>query len=457
MKKKIIVSIIFAFILIAGVISSILWTNRTVATITLDINPSIEINLTKKEKVKSIVPLNDDAKDIISSDLKGKSLNNALKSITNNLIDKGYIDEDRVEIILYSKGSIKSEEVESSIKNYFSEKQISADVIIIKSVTKDDEKLAKKYNISPAKVTYIKSITENNENISIEDLTNKSVSELNETKATGKYCHDGFTLEGDWCLREINQISASDGEVCPRGYLEYDGKCYEETESIEGNNYVCRDDFKLENNKCVREMTENAIPIKYSCSSGVAKTRVEAGLSGTNDGDANDIVCVDESNATHPMSPCEVNDGTEYTMAGGKCYWHKAPVIASGCPGKVQVNGFCWDDASSVLICVGARDGKQYSSRSEFCEGSVKYINPVVSEYKCENKNAKLTGTKCVVEELEDAEKQRYCPSGYTLVDHDRCINYNKTTNKESGLVCEGENSRLKGSTCIIYEMIEAS
>ena len=62
MKKKIIISIIICLILLTGILGFIIWNNRTVSTITLDINPSIEIKLNRKEQVKSITALNDDAK-----------------------------------------------------------------------------------------------------------------------------------------------------------------------------------------------------------------------------------------------------------------------------------------------------------------------------------------------------------------------------------------------------------
>ena len=456
MKKKIIISIIACLILIIGISGFILWNNRIVSTITLDINPSIEINLNRNDKVKSIVALNDDAKDILNDNYKGKSLDDTFDLLITNLIDKGFIEDNYVDVIVYSNGKLSSEDIGEKVEFIFGKQDIHAEVIVIDSITKEDEELAKKYNISPAKVAYIKSILEKNENINIEDLANKSVSEVKETKETGRYCEEDYILEGDWCLKEKEIVSASIGMVCPSGYLEYNGKCYEEVESIEGDNYICGEEFTLSNDKCIREITDNAIPSKYSCNSGTAKTRLEAGLTTADAGDANDIVCVDTSNATHPMSPCEVNDGTEFTVSGGKCYWHKAPVIESGCPGKIQVDGFCWDDASNILICVGARDGKQYSSRTEFCEGSIKYVNPVVTEYKCENNSFKLTGNKCALEEVEDAGKERICPSGYTLVNNDRCINYNKIASKEDGYYCEGENTRLKGNQCIIYEMIEA-
>ena len=102
-----------------------------------------------------------------------------------------------------------------------------------------------------------------------------------------------------------------------------------------------------------------------------------------------------------------------------------------------------------------ACDGKRYSSRSEYCEHSIKYYDPVVTEYKCPS-NFKLDGNKCYKDEVEDAFYERTCKSGYTLVNNDRCINKNKTANKESGYICDMPDSRLKGKECIILERVEA-
>ena len=108
MKKKIIIPIgIVALFLVIGFI--IFDNNKIVSTITLDINPSIEINLTRNEKVKSVVALNEDAKEIVNGNLKGKSIDDTLKQITDNLIEKGYVaEENSLEIILYSEGDISN-------------------------------------------------------------------------------------------------------------------------------------------------------------------------------------------------------------------------------------------------------------------------------------------------------------------------------------------------------------
>ena len=70
---------------------------------------------------------------------------------------------------------------------------------------------------------------------------------------------------GDWCLREKERVSATSGEVCPRGYAEHEGKCYEEIRSVESNNYICNEDLKLIDNICVMNEVTDAFG---NCSSG---------------------------------------------------------------------------------------------------------------------------------------------------------------------------------------------
>ena len=118
MKKKIIIPIILCLVLVIGITGFIIWNNRIVSTITLDINPSIEINLDRNENVKSIVALNDDAMEIINSNIKGKTLEETIDTIVDNLIDKGYVKEnDTIEIILYSEGKISNNDIKEKLNN----------------------------------------------------------------------------------------------------------------------------------------------------------------------------------------------------------------------------------------------------------------------------------------------------------------------------------------------------
>jgi hypothetical protein len=456
MNRKGIVILIFILVLLLGIIGFNYVNNKPATIITLDINPSIEIHLNNKEEIINIKALNSDAEKVISNDLKGRKFNDAITHITDNIIQNNFIEDNHVVILFHAEGK-DNVDYEEKVKNSFEGKNIATELIVVEEISNEDKELASKYNISPAKAAYINSIKEKNENVKVEELPNKPIDELRDTKDRGLYCEEGYTLEGDFCIREKSREAASTGEVCPRDYYEYEGVCYKETGLIETSNYKCREDFTLEDNKCYLTEIIDALPAKYSCSKGETKTRLEMGLTTAEAGDANDIVCVDLSKATHPVSPCELpaSDPTERMKSGGKCYWHRAPVISSGCPGKIKVNGECWDDASSILICAGYRDGKQYKSRDEYCEHSIKYINPTVTEYKCEG-DFVLKDNKCVREFIEDPYKEMGCPNNYSLVDNDRCINLKETTNKENGYYCNSNEERLKGNMCITYERIDA-
>ena len=138
-----------------------------------------------------------------------------------------------------------------------------------------------------------------------------------------------------------------------------------------------------------------------------------------------------------------------------KCYGPK-PTINGGClNGDKLINGGCVDMNSyydADWIC--QIEGKiQYVKAGEKCYKETK-TKP--TSYYCDG-NGILNGTKCEIQEIEDARKERTCPNGTIPIDDgSRCLNLNKTVAKESGFICEGENSRLKGNMCVIYEMIEA-
>ena len=434
MKKKVIIPIIVVvLVLIVGCIGFILFNNnKIVSTITLDINPSIEINLNKDNKVMSIIALNDDAKDIISDDLKGKTLNDALNNITDNLIEKGYANEDELlEVILYTDGNVSNKQIEEKLSKTLKEKNIDSDIIIVEKVTKEEKELAKKYNISPAKVSYIKSITKENENVSLEELANKSVTELKETKQTGKYCDQGYFLEGDMCYKEIDRKPAGNGEICPRGYTEYEGKCYEEIKAIESNNYICGEGFKLVNNKCVMNEVTNAYG---KCNSG----------------NYDNGYCVSKELIGNAEEYCRLTPATDILM-NHKCYGPK-PTINGGCAnGDKLMNGGCVDMNSYYSSDYRCKDGDLESDNKCY-----RTIKTTPNSYYCDE-DAKLEGTKCIINRTENPRKEMTCPSGTkALDDGSRCVNLNKTINKVSGFVCEGENTRLKGNDCIIYEIIEA-
>ena len=439
MKNKIIYIILM--IVIIGVVSSLLLRKKDETIIMLDINPSIEITADKNEKVTHIVPLNDDAKKILIDDYINKSLDEVYELMILKLVEKGYVEDNNLEVVIYSEGLISSKDMATKIEFIFGKSNVHTDLIIIDNITNEDKELAKKYNVSPAKIAYINSIE--NENINKEDLSNKSVKEITETKKTGKYCDEGYVLENDKCYKEKERVSALQGSYCPSGYKEFEGKCYEVIQATETDNYVCPDDFKLVDNKCI---SENIYDAKGICEKGDYR---------------GDGYCYIMEYYGDAKEYCRLTPSTDL-LYNGRCLGRK-PTINGKCLGSDKlINGYCYDTSPSSgykadWICpdgsfITNPDGTlMYKDKKCYHETKT---NPI--SYYCDG-DGELDGKKCKIKTTIDAIKERKCPNGYKAIeDSSRCLNLQKTIAKENGLVCNRENSKLKGNVCIIYEVIDA-
>ena len=340
MKRKRLIQIIICFVLIILIISVVLLKNKTESIITLDINPSIEINLDKNDKVINVEALNNDAKSIISDNLKEKTLADTFEILISNLIQEGYAQKGKdLDVILYTNGKIANKDVSEQIEFEFGKKEIHTEIVIVENITKEDRKLAKKYNVSPAKISYVKSIIQDNENINVDDIVNKSVSELKGTKKTGKYCDEGYILEGDWCLKEKERVVAIPGEICPSGYEEYKGKCYEVINATETNNYICNSEFKLVSDKCIREEVYDA--------KGICE-----------EGEFRDGYCIIQEYYGDAKEYCRLTPSTDL-LYNGRCLGRK-PTINGKCLGNdklilynfliMPISSLTWISSFSIFV-----------------------------------------------------------------------------------------------------------
>ena len=71
--------------------------NAVASVVSLDVNPSIELKVNKREKVLSCTPLNEEARTVLSSmgggaDLKGTKMDVAVNAIVGALVSNGYLD-----------------------------------------------------------------------------------------------------------------------------------------------------------------------------------------------------------------------------------------------------------------------------------------------------------------------------------------------------------------------------
>ena len=453
-KSKTIIWILLAVLVIAA-ISLVLFlgagnSNKIVSTLTLDINPSIEINLNKKEKIVSTKALNSDAEEIINDNLNGKSLNDALGVITEKVIEKGYAPDGKVTILVSSTGEVSNNDIKDKLEQSFSKKQVSSEVVVIETITEEDKKFAEEHGITPAKAAYIIEVTRENQNVTMESLISKSVSEIKETKETGYYCDEEYTLNGDTCIKKIGEEKAIDASVCPKDSVEVDDMCYK-TVSAKEEQY-CKNGLELKNGKCVG--TEK-VDAKATCQTGTynSKTGKCEVLSYLNAGtkscrEADDLLLDNGRCASHHMG-AHFDDPDGEIDPATECCCGDTWVANNSVPGR----GWCYSMPNGNYdATISCSSGSYYENGSNGA-GCYK-AETSEATYSCDK--GKLEVNKCLVDTSRTPDIKLVCNNELILYQDRICIDRNSTVEKIKGYKCQTTPSKLEGSTCILYEVIDA-
>ena len=177
-KKIIIISSLaiatLALIIIANFMNA---QNKVKSTITLDINPSIKIELNKHNKVVQVTALNNDAKKIVNQAKGSKSLSATIDNLTESLAKSKFISNNEINILLHTSGTISDDQVAQLIISSFKKNKINPNIIVQESTTNSAIN-AKKYNITEGKAAYIEKIIEDNKALNFSDLKDKSINDL---------------------------------------------------------------------------------------------------------------------------------------------------------------------------------------------------------------------------------------------------------------------------------------
>ena len=153
--------------------------DKTVAsTITMDVNPSIKVEVNKNNKVINVLALNEDAKTLISDDLKEKDVNEVIKTLTTRLITVGYFKDDAT-IIMNVEGTLEADNIRNTIVDVLNKENIEVN-IIEPVITESSKKIAEDLGITPAKASYLEEVISKNPDVKIEDIKDKSVKEIEE-------------------------------------------------------------------------------------------------------------------------------------------------------------------------------------------------------------------------------------------------------------------------------------
>lgn len=154
------------------------------AVVSLDVNPSIELNVDKDENVLSAKGLNADGKTVLGDmQLKGSKLDVAVNAIIGSMLQNGYLDDMANSILLSVSGvdGYNAETLRSKLASDVN-KQLKDCAVLSQDVSGADSetvKLAEKYGISVGKAALIRQIVSADARHSFEELAPLSINELN--------------------------------------------------------------------------------------------------------------------------------------------------------------------------------------------------------------------------------------------------------------------------------------
>lgn len=175
-----------------------------VSTVSLDVNPSIEITVNQKERVLDVTALNEDGKKILDDmDFKGSDIDVTVNAIIGSMLRHGYISElsNSILVSVDSKDSASAAALQEKLANEVNallQTETFSGAVISQTVSRDDEleTLASQHNISVGKAKLIQRIITQNTRYAFEDLVGLSINELNLLTESGNLHLDTVTSTG---------------------------------------------------------------------------------------------------------------------------------------------------------------------------------------------------------------------------------------------------------------------
>ncbi len=146
-------------------------------TVAIDVNPSLELKINKKNEVIEVVANNDDAQNVLQGmNLKGSDINVAVNALIGSMVQLGYLD-DVANSILISVDGTNSDALRLELLNNLN---IDSNYSVVsQEISTNYADIAKEYNISEGKVQLIYQVLESNPLHTFEELASLSIHELN--------------------------------------------------------------------------------------------------------------------------------------------------------------------------------------------------------------------------------------------------------------------------------------
>lgn len=178
--------------------------NQIDYTVALDVNPSIELKVNARERVVQAEAKNEDARIVLKGmDLEGADVNVAANAIVGSMLKNGYISELANSILVTvesgnaEKGAELEKRLSAEISNLLSTSSVDGSVLSqTLSGGAELQKTAGQYGISIGKARLIRTILDQTERYTFEDLAGLTITELNLIAASKEVRLDDISRTG---------------------------------------------------------------------------------------------------------------------------------------------------------------------------------------------------------------------------------------------------------------------
>lgn len=169
--------------------------NQVASIVSLDVNPSVVLEVNEKEKVLSAQAGNADGAAVLADmDLTGSSLNVAVNAVIGSMVKQGYLDDlaNSILITVEDDDIARGQALQQTLTQEVTEAlaaNAQQGAILAQTVDHSNAALQQKadeYGITLGKATLIQSMVDQNPQLLFEDLAGLTVNELNLLAANAK-------------------------------------------------------------------------------------------------------------------------------------------------------------------------------------------------------------------------------------------------------------------------------
>lgn len=178
---------VLGILVVAMLLSQSATTEVIASTVTIDINPSVELLLNEDDEIVEINPINEDAKALIENQehFKGMNIDTAIRNLIQSAINQGYImnDDNYILVNVVSENAEKKALVQEKLENAFTRESMRhnrpLDVRnMVRELSENAKEQAQNMQMSGAKYELVQTILETSNTYTFEELENQSIRAL---------------------------------------------------------------------------------------------------------------------------------------------------------------------------------------------------------------------------------------------------------------------------------------